>query len=137
MSRITHAREALSAWWLQSWLALDQFLNAFVLGLLAVFVALWTATRQEVVYCDETLSAHCWRAYKRNRIWGLLLMPAIDGAFSLWQRDEEGRRVLNHCERAWMKERERRHLPLEYRDSTSPRLVADANPDAMKGPRHE
>jgi hypothetical protein len=117
MSRLTHTREAAAAWWLQTWLAIDQLANAFILGLLAIVMALATAAKQEVAYCDETLSAHCWRAYERGRPWGRLFMPMLDGAFSLWQRDEQGNRVRNHCERAFQSEKARRHLPRAYSET--------------------
>lgn len=71
-------------------------------------------------YSDETMSAHCWRAYRDGKPWGRLLMPPIDWLFS-WQandpqyRDADGNVITGHCRRAYEKERARDYLPPEYR----------------------
>jgi hypothetical protein len=43
-------------------------------------------------------------------------MHPIDAVFALWQRDERGQVIWNHCERAYLKEADRRNLPPEYRE---------------------
>jgi hypothetical protein len=71
-------------------------------------------------YSDETLSAHCWRAYRDDKPWGRILMPPIDWLFS-WQkpdpkyRDEQGNVITGHCRRAYLKEQARDYMPPEYR----------------------
>ena len=59
-------------------------------------------------WADETWSARCYRAHQAGRLWGRLLMPPIDAVFSIWL----GR---NHCERAYIAERERLQAPPEAR----------------------
>lgn len=71
-------------------------------------------------WSDETLSAHCWRAYRDGKPWGRIFMPPIDLLFS-WQavdpsiKDENGVPIKGHCQRAFGKERARDYLPPEYR----------------------
>lgn len=74
----------------------------------------------ERAWSDETLSSHCWRAYRGGKPWGRILMPLIDWLFS-WQavdveiKDEAGVPIKGHCRRAFQKERARDYLPPEYR----------------------
>lgn len=56
-------------------------------------------------YADETLSAY----FHRRGDWRERAVNAI----FFWQRDERG--IRNHCERAWMSEFARNHMPREYR----------------------
>ena len=98
------AKERWKEYPFQILIALDQLLNAAIPPFFTVS------------YADETLSARIFRAASRGRIVGSFLMPIVDKVFSLWQRDEQGRRVLNHCEQAYDKERQRRNLPPEYRE---------------------
>jgi hypothetical protein len=67
--------------------ALDQLINAAAGG-----------------YADETMSARSWRL-RACRPYSVL-RPIIDGIF-FWQK--------NHCESAYESERQRSHLPIEYR----------------------
>lgn len=56
-------------------------------------------------YADETLSSYYHRVGGwRERAVNLLFF---------WQKDERG--IRNHCERAWMAEKQRRHMPQEMR----------------------
>lgn len=82
----------------QVFIAFDQLLNA----LIPPFGAL--------SYADETLSARTYRAYKDGHIAGKVFMPIIDILF-LWQTKQ-------HCYHAYLKEKERRNLPPEYRDGS-------------------
>lgn len=78
-------------------------------------------------YSGETLSAHCYRAHRAGRIFGRLLMPAIDAMFA-WQarlearkpadqqiRDEQGVLITAHCRRTFVKESRLLYHPPEYR----------------------
>lgn len=76
-------------------------------------------------YAEETVSAHLYRRHRDGSLWGLALMPVVDVVFALWQRDEQGRVVWDHCHQAYLKEMARVYLPPEYRQP----------PDATKGPR--
>jgi len=93
------------SFWPQFWIAVDQLLNVFpCFG-----------------YADETLSARAFRAWRKNRIMGRLLMPVIDALFFWQEQDDEvnataGRAIAGHCERAFWKEKLRRSLPPEYRE---------------------
>lgn len=100
------ARERWSQYPQQVLIAFDQLLNA----LIPPFATL--------SWADETLSARLFRAASRGRIVGGFVRPVVDKVFSLWQRDERGHRVHNHCERAYRNEMERRNLPPEYRERT-------------------
>lgn len=94
----------------------NQSLNVVVCGVLAVILAAVTGKVQNPGYADETMSAHAWRADRDRKPWGRFWRPIIDVLF-FWQRDEQGRRVKNHCERAYWKEIDRRHHPHEYREA--------------------
>jgi hypothetical protein len=95
-------------WFGESFLAIDQAINAIVMPLVT-----WS-----VGMSDETLSARAWRS--RNHRWAKALRPAIDFLFS-WQKpdptvaDENGP-VQGHCQRAYLREKLRRGLPPEYAD---------------------
>lgn len=52
-------------------------------------------------YADETLSARAWRLRRHSHAW-----KVIDVLF-FWQK--------GHCRQAYEAERQRRHLPDEYR----------------------
>ncbi|MDQ5978243.1 MAG: hypothetical protein QG602_1217 [Verrucomicrobiota bacterium] len=77
-------------WTLQVLLALDQLLNTVLGG--------WS---------DETISARAWRLHQRKRRWAVARL-LIDALFMLI-----GQR--NHCQDAYISERERKHMPLEHR----------------------
>lgn len=76
-------------------IACDQLLNALIPPVFTLS------------YADETLSARTWRAAKRGRLVGRLMLPVIDALF-FWQGP-------GHCRNAYAKEVERRGLPPEYR----------------------
>ena len=84
----------------QIFIAFDQLVNALIPPL--------TGT---LSYADETLSARCFRAWRDGRFMGRLL-PVIDWLFG-WQGHDDG--ITSHCERAYLKEIDRRNLPPEYR----------------------
>jgi len=65
-------------------------------------------------WADETLSARCWREKRWFRF-------VIDLLF-WWQKDEAGRR---HCEQCYWYERERKDLPMEYRNKRSNKKRGD------------
>ena len=71
-------------------LTFDQFLNVLCFG-----------------YADETLSARLYRAHRAGRLLGRVLMPVVD---FLWFWGDKP-----HCYRAYLKEKENRYLPPEYR----------------------
>lgn len=56
-------------------------------------------------WCDETLSARCYRLQHKHRI-ARYSMIAIDALF-FWQD--------NHCFDSYINEMHRKHLPIEYR----------------------
>ena len=56
---------------------------------------------------DETFSARCWRC-KYEWPWRFI-RPELDCLF--WPIDGKG-----HCYQAWLNERERRQMPVEYRE---------------------
>lgn len=58
--------------------------------------------------CDESISAHAYRLWVRERPLGWL-KPVIDALF-FWQKAPGG-----HCQRAYDRERARYYLPKEYR----------------------
>lgn len=86
------------AYFAQVFIAVDQLLNALIPPI--------TGT---ISWADETLSARCWRAYRDGRFWGFAKRP-IDVLF-YWQEWD-----MNHCKRAYEKERNRAGLPPEYRN---------------------
>lgn len=92
--------DALPAWkhWLyQLFIAVDQLLNVLVTPL------------RRGAWADETLSARAWRMEQAGKPWGRFWRPVIDWLFA-WQRAEGG-----HCQRAYLRERQRMHLPPELR----------------------
>lgn len=89
----------LLAWFQQSFIALDQAVNA-------IFGPIFSWT---IGYADETLSARAWRC--RNKPWGRIFLPVIDLLF-IWQGP-------GHCKRAYETEKARRNLPPEYREEVS------------------
>lgn len=80
----------------QLFIAVDQLLNAILFG-----------------YADETLSARSYRAWRDDKIFGRISMPVIDILF-FWQKQPNDR---GHCYNAYLKEKEKRGLPPEYRDA--------------------
>ncbi|MGL4574539.1 MAG: hypothetical protein ACRCV9_07095 [Burkholderiaceae bacterium] len=60
---------------------------------------------------EETLSARSYRAWLKARAWGWA-MHVIDALF-VWQEwiFKDG---LGHCQRAYLREKERGHLPKDY-----------------------
>ena len=94
VAQITGSR-GIRRWLHQAFIACDQLLNV----LLTPF--------HRGAFADETLSSRCYRAHADGRWWGRVLMPVIDTLF-FWQ----GR---NHCERAYIAERERLQAPPESR----------------------
>ena len=101
----------LKDWGAQSFIATDQWINAVLLPPFSGAIG----------YADETLSARCWRMHQQGKPWGRL-MAFINLLFA-WQRpdpaikDAAGHVVLGHCERAYYKEKLRRNLPPEYRET--------------------
>lgn len=92
VAHITGQR-AVHQWLWQLFIAIDQLLNV----LLTPFHA--------GAFADETLSSRSYRAHSDGRWWGWL-MTAIDTIF-FWQQ--------RHCEKAYIKERERMPSPPEAR----------------------
>lgn len=84
-------RFAFKHWLVQLFIVFDQLLNV----LLTPF--------HSGAWADETMSARAYRAYSDGRLWGRVWMPVIDFLF-FWQGPR-------HCERAFVKERERMHSP--------------------------
>ena len=85
---------------IQFWIALDQCLNTLVY-----------AKGEGFGTADETLSARAWRL-SHNPRWGAF-RHLVDLIF-FWQKDDEGKRA--HCERAFVSEILRRHLPDGYKN---------------------
>lgn len=77
-------------WLVQMALAFDQLANAGLGG-----------------WADETISARAWRLHMHKRRWAVARL-LIDAAFMLI-----GQR--NHCQDAYISERERKHMPPEHR----------------------
>lgn len=55
---------------------------------------------------DETLSAAAWRTEQSGKIFGKVFRPVIDFLFSPLEK--------HHCFAAYMAEKNRRQLPIEY-----------------------
>lgn len=123
-NRLSSVWLAIRSFGQQLLLWIDQGGNVILCGVSAVLVALLTGERQAVGMCDETLSAHAWRAYESGTRWGRIWKPVIDFLWSWQEQDEEvnraaGMPITGHCLRAFWKERLRRGLPPEYRDDTT------------------
>lgn len=96
-------RQHLAAWWadegkpwfFQFGIAVDQLINVLITPL------------QAGAWADETLSSRAWRMDVKGRPWGRILRPVIDFLFR-WQ-------TVNHCQRAYDRERARIHFPPELR----------------------
>lgn len=69
---------------------------------------LWRTSRNRRT--RRTTSSHAYRLWRDEKPWGYVLKPLYDALF-VWQAWD-----LNHCERAYVKERDRVHLPPEMRD---------------------
>lgn len=82
----------------QLFIAVDQLLNVLLMG-----------------FADETLSARSYRAWRDDKIFGRLTMPIINVLFS-WQKQPDDK---GHCYNAYLKEKEKRGLPPEYRDEVT------------------
>lgn len=89
-------------------LGIDQLANVFLGG-----------------YADETLSARCYRLGKFARAGGVPDRWSRGEALVNWLFSYQDRAIerstgkpptQRHCERAYHAERDRRHLPPEYRD---------------------
>lgn len=94
-------------------IAFDQMVST-VLGFGSLLLAGITMRAPPAPHmADETISAMLHRKYTERKPWGYLA-PFVDVLFALWQRDERGDIVWNHCERAYEKERQRKNLPGEY-----------------------
>lgn len=78
----------MKQWLLQILIALDQLGNALLKG-----------------WADETLSSRSYR-WNRDKHALRFLRPLIDGLF-FWQE--------NHCHRAYLSEKQRKHLAPEFR----------------------
>ena len=85
------------AYFAQIFLAVDQLANALIPPLDGT-----------LSYADETLSARAWRTHRDGQKLGFLRWP-IDALF-YWQKWD-----MNHCQRAYEKEKARVGLPAEYR----------------------
>jgi hypothetical protein len=85
-------KAALVHWFVQVFIALDQFINALFGG-----------------WADETLSSHAWRMWVKKLIAGRIFRPVYDALF-IWQTWR-----MDHCERAYNKELRRYNSPLEMR----------------------
>ena len=81
----------------QVFIAFDQLINSLI-----------PPVGGTLSYADETLSARSYRAYRDGRVMGKVTMPFINLLF-FWQGKD-------HCKNAWVKEKERRSLPPEYRE---------------------
>lgn len=112
MTRVSAACKALASLAFQSALLLDLALNTILLGVGAIFVALWTGDEQEPCYASETLSAHAWRSDQKHTWWARMTRPAIDFLFS-WQKPNPALGA-GHCERAFTEQKLRMYLPREY-----------------------
>jgi hypothetical protein len=93
--------QLLKEYGVQVFIAFDQLINALIPPLDGT-----------IGYADETLSARSYRAYRDGKILGRLTMPVIDLLF-FWQGK-------GHCYNAYLKERQRKNLPEEYRDELGP-----------------
>lgn len=82
----------------QLFIAVDQLLNVLLFG-----------------FADETLSARSYRAKSKGRIFGSFMLPIIDALF-FWQKQTNDK---GHCYNAYLKEKEKRGLPPEYRDAVA------------------
>lgn len=88
--------KSIAEFFFQLFLTIDQLFNVLLLG-----------------YADETLSARAWRAYDKRRTFGLIFKPLIDALF-FWQKQPND---MGHCYNAYLKEKDRRTLPPEYRNT--------------------
>ncbi len=102
----------------QAGIAFDQFLSTLV-GLLSLACAAIVRRQRPPAthMADETISAMLYRKHRDGKPWGLLLMKPVDLVFSLWQRDEAGNVVHDHCHQAFLKEHSRKNLPAEYEEA--------------------
>lgn len=80
----------------QVFIAVDQLVNALIPPITG-----------SLSYADETLSARSYRAHRDGKWFGKLTMKPINLLF-FWQGKD-------HCKNAWVKEKDRRGLPAEYR----------------------
>ena len=86
--RLRRLDDPAYSWRHQLLLALDQGVNALILG-----------------YADETISARCWRMQARSRFWRRMLR-LVDWLFAPWERD--------HCYTSWRSEQRGTQLPPDY-----------------------
>lgn len=106
--------QAFLAQTLQAFIVLDQAVGVLLGYLSMLYSALARRAPPQTHMADETISAMLYRKHRDKRVWGTLLMDPVNWVFSLWQRDESGQVVYDHCFRAYEKERHHRNLPGEY-----------------------
>ncbi len=86
----------MTHWLYQLFIAVDQLLNVLVTPF------------SRGAWADETLSSRAYRMHAKGRPWGRIWMPIIDALF-IWQGP-------GYCRNAYLKERERIHVPPEMRE---------------------
>jgi hypothetical protein len=86
-------------WGYQLCIAVDQLVNVLLTPM------------QSGAYADETLSSRCWRMDQAGKPWGRVMRPVVDALFR-WQSP-------NHCEAAYINERQRSHMPPAFRDEVA------------------
>ena len=77
-------------------IAFDQLCNTILCTIIEPKVKCWA---------DETLSAHCHRRKDSSKFWGCFRI-FVDTLFFF---------QMNHCEQAYISEKENKHLPPEER----------------------
>jgi hypothetical protein len=80
-------------------IALDQVFNAFVNG-----------------HPDETFSAACYRKSLHGKKRWTILRTLIDRMF-FWDKEIRRGITIRHCQLSWEAERDRKHLPKDYKKS--------------------
>ncbi|MDB5975147.1 MAG: hypothetical protein JWR07_1907 [Nevskia sp.] len=106
---VPESRPRWRAYPVEVWVAVDRLANAVIPPFLSLS------------YADETMSARIWRAARKGRIVGRALLTPVDFMFS-WQApdpafaDIDGAPIRSHCHRAYLKEKRKFYLPVEYRD---------------------
>lgn len=87
-------------WLIQLAIAFDQLANVLVTPF------------SSSAWADETLSSRAYRAWRSEKFFGFC-MVIIDKLF-FWQEVPEG--TIGHCQNAYLREKERGHLPPEFRE---------------------
>lgn len=101
----------------QSMISLDQFFCTLAGWLSLLWAVITRDDPPSTHMADETISAMLYRKHRDGKFWGRLLMKPVDLLFSLWQRDDLGQRIKDHCFRAYIKEQAKANLPREYADT--------------------